>query len=408
MWTGVYFNYVCYSVIAPFYPQLLNVVGPKFVIVSGLFLTGGSTFVFGFLEKCSEKYFLPLSVAIRALEGAGFSAYFTAVLTVIVKIFPANAGYYVGLTETVVTIGMITGPPFGSFLYAAGGFRLPLVTFGAIILLVSGIAMVTFQIEEIDSETCFTSITTKEYKTLLKLNSTLLAMVCVTLNVVTDNFLLITLNNHIKSYNLQPVTIGFIYMCLFLSYGLSSPLSGRIADITNLEYILQASGAFILVISFLLIGDLFVRSNENQLFAVVVGLLLKGLGAGPLICCSYTACLKAITFRRLASQDFRTFTMVSTVISFSIPLGNLIGGSTSGIMYEHFGMRLCAIIYAAIFLLLTVVCIIQSYVERTFFRVVSLLENNTLHETEIMPICWQQTIYTTNENMQSFNNKISL
>ncbi|RWS14016.1 MFS-type transporter-like protein [Dinothrombium tinctorium] len=328
MWTGVYFNYVCYSVIAPFYPQLLNVVGPKFVIVSGLFLTGGSTFVFGFLEKCSEKYFLPLSVAIRALEGAGFSAYFTAVLTVIVKIFPANAGYYVGLTETVVTIGMITGPPFGSFLYAmlvmkilqAGGFRLPLVTFGAIILLVSGIAMVTFQIEEIDSETCFTSITTKEYKTLLKLNSTLLAMVCVTLNVVTDNFLLITLNNHIKSYNLQPVTIGFIYMCLFLSYGLSSPLSGRIADITNLEYILQASGAFILVISFLLIGDLFVRSNENQLFAVVVGLLLKGLGAGPLICCSYTACLKAITFRRLASQDFRTFTMLKKKILTEISL----------------------------------------------------------------------------------------
>ncbi|XP_076315763.1 MFS-type transporter SLC18B1-like [Tachypleus tridentatus] len=152
LWTGIFCNYVCYSIIAPFFPQLarkkglnaveysmvfgaysiaqvifsmiagkfLTKIGPKFIVIAGLFITGGATVIFGCLEKSPHgRIFLALSIGIRMVEGAGFAVYLTSVLAIVVKTFPTNPGYYVGLTETVVTIGMITGPVLGSFLYVA-------------------------------------------------------------------------------------------------------------------------------------------------------------------------------------------------------------------------------------------------------------------------------------------------
>lgn len=61
--------------------------------------------------------------------------------------------------------------------------------------------------------------------------------------------------------------------------------------------------------------------SEARVAAIVAGLLLKGLGAGPLISCSYTACLKAARDSAGRSEDSRTYTLVSTIVTFSIPVG---------------------------------------------------------------------------------------
>ena len=61
-------------------------------------------------------------------------------------------------------------------------------------------------------------------------------------------------------------------------------------------------------------------ASKASVAGIVAGLLLKGLGAGPLISCSYTACLKA---SRAAGHmdDSRTYTLTSTIVAFSIPAG---------------------------------------------------------------------------------------
>lgn len=61
-------------------------------------------------------------------------------------------------------------------------------------------------------------------------------------------------------------------------------------------------------------------SSEPSVSAIVAGLLLKGLGAGPLISCSYTACLKAARHAGRC-EDSRTYTLISTIVTFSIPMG---------------------------------------------------------------------------------------
>lgn len=63
-------------------------------------------------------------------------------------------------------------------------------------------------------------------------------------------------------------------------------------------------------------------ASEPSVMAIVAGLLLKGLGAGPLISCSYTACLKAAR-EAGRTEDSRTYTLISTIVTFSIPLGSV-------------------------------------------------------------------------------------
>lgn len=74
----------------------LNKTGAKFVVVTGLTITGVATVLFAGVESInSVPLFLFLCVLIRFVEGAGFSAFFTSALTVVVETFPADPGYYV-------------------------------------------------------------------------------------------------------------------------------------------------------------------------------------------------------------------------------------------------------------------------------------------------------------------------
>ncbi|KAI1295394.1 MFS-type transporter SLC18B1 [Halotydeus destructor] len=352
--------------------KYLNHIGAKFVVVVGLAMTGTATILFGFIERSPPGYtFFTLAAMIRCIEGAGFAGFFTSVLAIIVEFFPRDPGYFVGLTETVVTIGMIMGPPLGSLLYTVGGYSLPFIIFGVCMLLTSLMAVLSIRTEseyrdiETDkrSRTFDDPISFKEYLDVLRLPAAILTILCVMCNVIADIFVLITLSSHLKQFNLTTIQIGFTYLCLFLSYGVSSPLAGRLADRTDQEFILQCFGSLIVVGAFLLIGPSSIFHFETNLKVVIIGLLLKGVGAGPLISCSYSSCLKAAKLYANRNEDFKTYTLVSTIISFSIPLGNLIGGFSAGVLYEHFGMQRSSTAFVVLFSILSMLCLIQHFAE---------------------------------------------
>lgn len=76
--------------------RFLNRIGAKKVVVTGLTVTGLATIVFGCVEGIDDvSTFITVCVFIRFIEGAGFSAFFTSALTIVVETFPADPGYYV-------------------------------------------------------------------------------------------------------------------------------------------------------------------------------------------------------------------------------------------------------------------------------------------------------------------------
>ena len=304
--------------------RYLNRIGARPVVVIGLGVTGLATVLFGFIEYIeSSNLFLFACLIIRFIEGAGFAAFFTSALTVVVDSFPSDPGYYVGLTESIVTLGMIMGPPIGSYLYDKGGFPLPVFTFGTALLCTSILA--TFVIpsspkNSIDEERNKSQlIESREYIQILSLGPAMASVACTFLNVATDVFILINLEPHASSLSISTVQMGFVYLCLFLSYGFSSPASGKIADKTNRELFLQSIGCVFVAFSFLLFAPILLPMTKS-IIAIVLALLIKGIGAGPLISCSYSSILK-VALAAGREDDSKTYTLVSTIVSFSIPLG---------------------------------------------------------------------------------------
>lgn len=138
------------------------------------------------------------------------------------------------------------GPPIGSYLFSAGGFPLPLLSFGAALVLTAFVSSITIpsltDSASVKKSSNESPISNKEYFNVLKLPETMLAVACTALNVTTDVFVLINLEDHLKMFDLSMVQVGFIYLCLFLSYGLSSPAAGKIGDKTDRELLLQGIG----------------------------------------------------------------------------------------------------------------------------------------------------------------------
>lgn len=233
--------------IASYYSgRYLYKIGSKTVVVTGLAVTGLATIIFGCVEGIEDvNTFILVCVIIRFIEGAGFSAFFTSALTIVVETFPLDPGYYVGLTESIVTLGMIMGPPIGSYLYSLGGFSLPLVFFGSVLSGTAFISTVTIPSVKVKLDKHQEVISHEDYIRVLKLPETMVSVACTALNVATDVFILINLGEHIKPFDLSVVQVGFIYLCLFLSYGVSSPVAGKIGDRTDRELMLQCIGCLL-------------------------------------------------------------------------------------------------------------------------------------------------------------------
>lgn len=151
-----------------------------------------------------------------------------------------------GLTESIVTLGMMMGPPIGSYLFSVAGFPLPLLTFG-LALIITAITS-SFTIPSLTQSLALKNspdekpISNREYLDVLKLPETMLAVACTALNVATDVFVLINLEDHVRHFDLTMVQVGFVYLCLFLSYGVSSPAAGKLGDKTDRELLLQGIG----------------------------------------------------------------------------------------------------------------------------------------------------------------------
>ncbi|CAH2250178.1 MFS-type transporter SLC18B1 [Pelobates cultripes] len=114
---------ICYSILGPFFPQealkkgvsntmiglifgcfavfnfsaslifgkyLVN-IGPKFMFVTGLFVSACATILFGLLDKAPDgTIFIVLCFVVRSVDAIGFGASITASFSILAKAFPNN------------------------------------------------------------------------------------------------------------------------------------------------------------------------------------------------------------------------------------------------------------------------------------------------------------------------------
>lgn len=99
---------------SPILGHILPCVGAKFMLISGIFLSGVSMVLFGLLHHIQNLTIFTLSCfMVRFSEALGAAAFSTSSYTYIMYFFPDDVGTAFGLTETCVGIGMSLGPAVG-------------------------------------------------------------------------------------------------------------------------------------------------------------------------------------------------------------------------------------------------------------------------------------------------------
>lgn len=74
----------------------LNKLGGRRFTATSLAVTGLSTIALGCVDRITDwTTFLVVCLLVRFMEGAGFAAFFTSALSMIVRDFPSDPGYFV-------------------------------------------------------------------------------------------------------------------------------------------------------------------------------------------------------------------------------------------------------------------------------------------------------------------------
>ncbi|XP_048452480.1 MFS-type transporter SLC18B1 isoform X9 [Rhincodon typus] len=110
-------------------------IGAKFMFVSGMFISGCCTILFGLLDKAPDGLvFIVLCFVVRSMDAIGFSGCVTASFSILAATFPNNIATIMGLLEIFAGLGLVMGPPIGGFLYQMFGYEVPFIAVGCIAL----------------------------------------------------------------------------------------------------------------------------------------------------------------------------------------------------------------------------------------------------------------------------------
>lgn len=135
----------------PQFGKMLNTIGQKKTLMTGVISMGISMLVFGFLnnfdssETSSGKWwFFGVSVASRILMGFGNGCLNSATSSIIAFNYPESMGFLIGLQQIFNNAGMLIGTLLGGILYSIGGFGLPFFLNAGVLIALAAVTSFTF------------------------------------------------------------------------------------------------------------------------------------------------------------------------------------------------------------------------------------------------------------------------
>ncbi|KAK1793327.1 hypothetical protein P4O66_011724, partial [Electrophorus voltai] len=265
---------ICYSILGPFFPQeaakrgvdqaviglifgcyamcsligslilgkYIVQIGAKFMITAGLFVSGGCTVAFGFLDRVREvEVFIALCFVVRSVNAVGFAAAVTSSSAVSAKVFPDNIATVMGFMEIFTGIGLILGPPLGGWMYQAFGYEILFIVLGCVLLLTVPLTMwILPSFDVVASQDSF-----------LRLCSQVkIIIICFVIFTLSSGigFLDATLSLFAKEkFSLSTGSVGLLMIGLSIPYGAASPIFGIISDkypVSNIVFTYANGGTF--------------------------------------------------------------------------------------------------------------------------------------------------------------------
>ena len=340
--------------VSPFFGQYMNVIGCRFMLIAGMFITGSTCILFGFLDYMNDKNtFIAFSFLIRITEGIGNASYMTASFSIATQEFPAYLSTMIAILEIFYGAGLAIGPTVGGALYELGGFVCPFTVLGSVI--VFSAIMTAILLPETDSY----GETPSEYTVpgLLMKPEILLCFFSVVTGMSNIGFLDTTLEPHLRQFSLSPGYIGLFFLITGLMYSLSAPVSGILNDKGVCHRYLIMSAAGLIIIAYLLLGPAPFLPIDPSIPLIVFSLFLQGVGFGALNVASFVGAQRDAVLLGLP-DDLSTFGLVSALWTSGLAFGAVTGPTIAGSLLDNFGFRnatLFVLTYNVLLLLIHVV-----------------------------------------------------
>uniref|UniRef100_T1IGZ3 Major facilitator superfamily (MFS) profile domain-containing protein n=1 Tax=Strigamia maritima TaxID=126957 RepID=T1IGZ3_STRMM len=181
--------------LAPFFGKYVAKIGPRFLMNSGIFVTGFCCILFGLLDKMTHSYFVTFAFLVRIVEATGDAAYNTANFAIMAATFPEDIGKIFALLRGSNGVGLIAGPTIGGLLYQIGGYSLPFAFMGSFLLALAICSTALFWNQNNNM-----SLTQSELGIFqaLRIPSVSLSMTAVCFSTVSISFLIATLEAHLR------------------------------------------------------------------------------------------------------------------------------------------------------------------------------------------------------------------
>ncbi|CAD5114875.1 DgyrCDS3908 [Dimorphilus gyrociliatus] len=342
-------------VVSPIFGKIALYTGVEFLFLVGLFVGGVSTIVFGLMEYVEDSFmFMSLSIIIRIFIALGCSASNTASLIIIARSWPSLLTTLVGILETSSALGYMVGPALGGALYSLGGFILPFIVLGSLLVIAIPISWLLLG----KREKCEIVVENNNYglmRSCCNFNfiAVSIAIVCCSLIwAFIDPILERRLNS---LFSLSPTIVGLVFLLTSAAYALTAPFLGYVVDRReSLKIPFLFSGFLICAISFLLLAPSkwLGLENYNELWLCLLSLILLGIGSSLTIVPTFVLLLQSMTSHK---GEMPKHSYVAGIWSCEFALGEFLGPVIAGSLVDRIGFSDClnyiAIIPISMFIL---------------------------------------------------------
>lgn len=343
-------------IVSPLYGQYISKIGPKFMFNAGIFITGSTCILFGFLNRINDtEAFIYLSFLVRIVEALGNAGFLTASFSIIASEFPDNVGATFAALETCFGVGLIVGPTVGGALYEVGGYTLPFVCMGTVLLTAATVTFFTLPAAEAsNSENLHGGA---HMIRLLKVPAISLSALAIVSASVSIGFIQATLEPHLRPLQLSPFQTGLMFVLNGATYAISAPIWGKLCDKGLSPKLVILFGSLTVVVAFLLIGPAPFLPLTETLGLCITALIVHGVGFGGQLVATFSGAHKDAIASGMP-DNLATYGLVSGMWTSSFALGAFIGPSCAGALLDAFGFDWACMFVVALHSLVALLLII--------------------------------------------------
>jgi len=337
--------------------------GKVWVYITGIVLVALSTMLFaGATTMPDGSLFGSYCLIMRLLQGVGSAMEETAAYAIIADLDPENISFYLGITEISTGLGYMVGPALGGWLFSLGGFTMPFLVLGSLLLPTAAVIYfhVPAEMFRINKE----GDDGRGEVTLRALMRNPQVMIIAVASMLANSdyaFLEPTLGDHATANKVAttPDSIGMLFSIASVTYTLSCPLTGILAKRSRLgPRRVIVTGLVLQLVGFLLIGPSpILRTGAGVAMPQMsAALVLFGLGESM----SMTPVMDDMMSSCGAMAD-ASVNALSSLMASSFSLGQMIGPLLGSAITARLGFPSACSAMAIVLLVHSSVIVLTDY-----------------------------------------------